>query len=46
MTAAIEEHGIHADIVPGSPKMGALVKAASDEAEAVIAAKRKAAAPY
>jgi uroporphyrinogen-III synthase len=46
MTAAIEEHGIHADIVPGSPKMGALVKAASDEAEAIIAAKRKAAAPY
>lgn len=42
MTAAIEEHGIHVDIVPGSPKMGALVKAASDEAQPVIAAKRTA----
>jgi uroporphyrinogen-III synthase len=41
MTAAIEERGIHVDIVPASPKMGALVKAASDEAASVIAVKRK-----
>jgi uroporphyrinogen-III synthase len=41
MTAAIEERGVHVDIVPTSPKMGALVKAASDEAASVLAAKRK-----
>lgn len=40
MTSAIEEHGVRVDIVPASPKMGALVKAAGDEARAVIAAKR------
>lgn len=41
MNAALEEHGLNADIVPQSPKMGALVKAASDEAVAVIRAKRR-----
>jgi uroporphyrinogen-III synthase len=40
MTAAIEEHGLHVDIVPASPKMGALVKAASDDAASLLAAKR------
>jgi len=40
MTAAIEERGVHVDIVPYSPKMGALVKAASDESASVLAAKR------
>jgi uroporphyrinogen-III synthase len=40
MTAAIEEHGIHVDVVPASPKMGALVKAAGDESASVLTAKR------
>jgi uroporphyrinogen-III synthase len=44
MTAAIEERGLRADIIPGSPKMGALVKAASDESAAVLATKRRQAA--
>jgi uroporphyrinogen-III synthase len=41
MTAAIEDRGVHADIIPSSPKMGALVKAASDQSDSVLAAKRK-----
>jgi uroporphyrinogen-III synthase len=40
MTAAIEERGVHVDIVPASPKMGALVKAASNDAASLLAAKR------
>lgn len=40
MTAAMEDYGVSPDIVPGSPKMGALVKAASDECAAVVTAKR------
>src|SRR5690242_14165163 len=41
MTAAIEEGGVKVDIVPSSPKMGALVKAASDDSASVLAAKRR-----
>ncbi len=40
MTAALESHGLAADIVPQHPKMGALIKAASESAAAVLAAKR------
>jgi uroporphyrinogen-III synthase len=40
MTATLIEHGIQPDIVPISPKMGALVKAAADESGAVLATKR------
>ena len=40
MTAAIEEQGVHVDIVPVSPKMGSLVKAASDDSASVLAVKR------
>ena len=40
MTAAIEERGVKVDIVPYSPRMGALVKAASDEAASVLQVKR------
>lgn len=40
MTAALEAHGLTADIVPKHPKMGALVKAATEQAAEVIALKR------
>jgi uroporphyrinogen-III synthase len=40
MNASLIENGLAPDIVPQSPKMGALVKAAGDEAAAVLAAKR------
>ncbi len=42
MNATLEEHGIKPDIVPASPKMGALVKMAGDEAAAALAAKKNA----
>jgi len=41
MTASLVEHGIHPDIVPSSPKMGLLVKAAADEAAGVLSRKRR-----
>jgi uroporphyrinogen-III synthase len=41
MNANLEEHGLQADIVPQSPKMGTLVKAASDESSTAIARKRR-----
>jgi len=40
MTAAIESHGLTADIVPVHPKMSALVRAASDGAAEALARKR------
>jgi len=40
MTASLEAAGIPADIIPKHPKMGSLVKAASEEAAAAITAKR------
>lgn len=40
MTATLVEHGLTPDIVPASPKMGALVRAAADECTAVLSAKR------
>jgi uroporphyrinogen-III synthase len=40
MTATLVEHGVTPDIVPSSPKMGALVLAASGECAAVLAKKR------
>jgi uroporphyrinogen-III synthase len=40
MSATLEEHAITPDIAPLSPKMGALVKAAGDEAAAAMSAKR------
>jgi uroporphyrinogen-III synthase len=40
MNATLIEHGLMPDIVPQSPKMGALVKAAGDEAAAMLATKR------
>jgi len=40
MTANLEAHGIHADITPNHPKMGPLVKAASDSAATVLCSKR------
>jgi uroporphyrinogen-III synthase len=42
MNASLEEQGIKADIVPSSPKVGLLVKAAADEAADVLAGKRPA----
>jgi uroporphyrinogen-III synthase len=42
MNASLEEQGIKADIMPSSPKMGLLVKAAAEEAGEVLAAKRPA----
>jgi uroporphyrinogen-III synthase len=41
MTAALESYGLAADITPNHPKMGPLVKAASESAAAVLCAKRK-----
>lgn len=40
MTAALEAHGLRAEIVPEHPKMAALVKAAADSGAAALAAKR------
>lgn len=40
MTATLAEHGLTPDVVPSSPKMGALVRAAAEECEAVLSAKR------
>jgi uroporphyrinogen-III synthase len=40
MTATLVEYGLTPDIVPASPKMGALVRAAADECTAVLSAKR------
>jgi uroporphyrinogen-III synthase len=40
MSATLAEYGIHPDIVPISPKMGALVKAAADESAAILSAKQ------
>lgn len=39
MTAALTAHGCPPDVIPRHPKMWALVKAASDEAAAALAAK-------
>jgi uroporphyrinogen-III synthase len=44
MTATLEAYGLPADIIPNHPKMGPLVKAASEEAAAVLCAKRASAA--
>lgn len=41
MSTTLAEYGIRPDVVPASPKMGALVKAAADESAAVLSAKRK-----
>jgi uroporphyrinogen-III synthase len=41
MTACLEGYGLHADIIPNHPKMGALVKAASDLSAGILCAKRK-----
>jgi uroporphyrinogen-III synthase len=41
MTSALESQGYPPDIVPKHPKMWSLVKAASDEAAAVLAAKKQ-----
>jgi hypothetical protein len=40
MTAALESYGLSADIIPQHPKMGALIRAASESAVAVLAVKR------
>jgi uroporphyrinogen-III synthase len=40
MTATLQSFGLPADIEPNHPKMGPLVKAASEAAEAVLCAKR------
>ena len=40
MTATLESRGIEPDIIPNHPKMGSLVKAAAEVAEAVLSAKR------
>jgi uroporphyrinogen-III synthase len=40
MTATLQSCGLPADIVPNHPKMGPLVKAASEAADAVLCAKR------
>jgi len=40
MTAMLEAHGISPDIVPNHPNMAALVKAAPELSEAVLARKR------
>lgn len=40
MSATLLEHGVQPDIVPTSPKMGALVKAAADESAAILSAKQ------
>jgi uroporphyrinogen-III synthase len=41
MTSALTTHGYPPDVIPKHPKMWSLVKAASDEAGAVLAAKRR-----
>ena len=40
MTSALTAHGRPPDVIPKHPKMWSLVKAASDEAAAVLASKR------
>lgn len=40
MTATLESHGLTADIVPNHPKMGALVKAAAEQASEAVSLKR------
>jgi uroporphyrinogen-III synthase len=40
MTASLEAHGLSADIIPNHPKMGPLVKAASESAATVLCSKR------
>ncbi len=40
MTATLEAYGLPADIIPNHPKMAPLVKAASEEAAAVLRGKR------
>ena len=40
MTATLQSYGLPADIVPNHPKMGPLVKAASEAADAVLCEKR------
>jgi len=40
MTAALESYGLSADIVPQHPKMGALIRAASESVVAMLAVKR------
>jgi len=40
MTAALEAVGIPVEIVPAHPKMGALIKAASEMTAAVLVQKR------
>lgn len=42
MTAALQAHGLAADILPQHPKMGALIRAASDSSAVVVAQKREA----
>jgi len=41
MTESLEAHGIPVDIIPKHPKMASLVKAAADEAGAVLLRKRQ-----
>ena len=41
MTATLEAYGIPADIIPNHPKMGPLVKAASESAAAVLRSRRR-----
>ncbi len=41
MTATLESYGLTADITPNHPKMGPLVKAASESAAAVLCSKRR-----
>lgn len=41
MTAALREHGIEPDIEPDYPKMAALVRAAAEQAQAVLLRKRQ-----
>jgi uroporphyrinogen-III synthase len=40
MTAALESYGLSPDIIPQHPKMGALIRAASEAAVAALAVKR------
>ncbi|MGP0074063.1 MAG: uroporphyrinogen-III synthase [Bryobacteraceae bacterium] len=40
MTATLEAYGLPADIIPNHPKMGPLVRAASEEAAEVLCVKR------
>ncbi|MEZ5356172.1 MAG: hypothetical protein R2762_26345 [Bryobacteraceae bacterium] len=42
MSAALEAHGIRPGIVPIQPKMGALVKAAADGAQQLVAVRSQA----